>query len=303
MSAKRVIIVGLKVVALAVILTVCFMVASAIAMPGVSGPASGAEPSAVDTGGVIVALLVASLLQAAVLSYIILRSRWTGWKLMGAIFLAFYGLNTVVAQIESLVYLRSQLPQGMVPRLFLMGAIVAGLFSPLAVLILGKMRRKAEVQEPNLRLVMPWGEWVWKLAAIAVAYEILYYGFGYFVAWRNPAVQAYYGGTDPGNFFAQLAGIWRSTPWMFGFQAFRGMLWTAFALPVIRMLRGRRWEVALAVALLFAVWSAQLLLPNPYMPAEVARTHLIETVLSGLVFGAVVGWLLGRRETSPGELA
>lgn len=313
MNAKRIIIVGLKVVALAIILTVCFMVASAIAMPGVSAPAagtesgvpapgSGAEFSAVDPGGIVLVLLVASLLQAAVLSYVILRSRWTGWKLIGAIFLAFYGLNTVIAQIESLVYLRSQLPHGMVPRLFLMGAIVAGLFSPLAVLILGKIRLIAAPQEPNVRLVMPWGEWAWKLAAIAVAYEILYYGFGYFVAWRNPAVQAYYGGTDPGSFFAQMAGIWRTTPWMFVFQAFRAMLWTGFALPVIRMLRGRRWEVALAVALLFGVWSTQLLLPNPYMPAEVARTHLIETLLSSLIFGGVVGWLLGRSRSSVGTL-
>jgi hypothetical protein len=309
MGAKCLTILTLKVIALGIILTVCFMVASTIA--GISAPgassavpaqASHAEPAATDAGAVLLALLVTSLLEAAVLSYIILRSRWSGWKLVGAIFLAFYGLNTVISQIESLVYLTTHLPQGMVPRLFLMGVFIAGPFSLLAVPILGKMRRKDTPQEPNLRLVMPAWEWVWKLAAIAVAYEILYYGFGYFVAWRNPAVQAYYGGTDPGSFFAQIASIWRTTPWMFVFQAFRAMLWTAFTLPVIRLLKGRQWEVALAVALLFGVWSSQLLLPNPYMPEAVARTHLIETLACNLTFGAVVGWLLSRHHSSLRDL-
>jgi hypothetical protein len=238
------------------------------------------------------ALLVASFLETAVLTYIVLRSRWEGWKLVGAIFLAFYGTMTIVAQIESIIYLPRQLPPGMIPKLFVMGAIVAGLFSPMIVLILGRMKRELTPQVTNLRLVMPPGEWAWKLAVIAAAYVILYFTFGYFIAWKNPAVQAYYGGTDPGNFFAQIAGIWATTPWMFPFQACRAILWTAFALPVIRMHKGQSWEVGLTIALLFAVWSSQLLLPNPYMPEAVARTHLVETASSNFIFGWLVGWLL-----------
>jgi hypothetical protein len=257
----------------------------------------------VDAAATLPALLAASLLEAAVFVYLILRSRWTGWKLVGAIFLAFYGSNTVVTQIESLVYLPHLLPPGMIPQLLVMGAILAGLFSPLAVLIMGWMRRgmRREVtpQAPNARLANRPGEWAWKLTAIAGAYLVLYYAFGYFVAWKNPAVRAYYGGTDPGSFLAQLTWIWDTTPWMFPLQALRAMLWAAFTLPVIRMHRGQPWEVSLAAAALFAVWSVQLLLPNPYMPEAVARTHLIETLLSNFIFGAVVGWLLSRHRASP----
>jgi hypothetical protein len=301
MSGKTIIIVGLKVIALTIILTLCFMVAGAISMG--SEPVAGAadESSSADGGSVLLPLLASSFLQTVVFTYIILRSRWTGWKLIGAVFLAFYGLHTVVAQIESAVYLSTQLPPGTVPRLFVMGAIIAGVFSPVAVVILGKVRRKETPQVRNLRLVMPASEWVWKLVAIAAAYLVLYYAFGYFVAWRNPAVQAYYGGTDPGSFFAQMAGIWRTTPWMFAWQAFRAMLWVAFVLPVIRMHRGQPWEVALAMASLFAVWSGTLLLPNPYMPEAVARAHLVETACSTFIFGLVVGWLLSRRHPSEHE--
>jgi hypothetical protein len=298
MSAKSIIILGMKVIALTIILTLCFMVAAAISFG--SEPVAGAvdESSPADGGSALLPLLASSFLQTVVFTYIILRSRWTGWKLTGAVFLAFYGLHTVVAQIESAVYLPSQLPPGMIPRLFVMGAIIAGVFSPAAVLILGKMRRKETPQARNLRPVMPASEWVWKLVAIAAAYLVLYYTFGYFVAWRNPAVQAYYGGTDPGSFFAQMAGIWRTTPWMFAWQAFRGLLYAAFVLPVIRMHKGQPWEVALALASLFAVWSGTLLLPNPYMPEAVARAHLVETACANFVFGLVVGWLLSRRHSS-----
>jgi len=296
MSAKKIATCGLKIIALTLVMLLSFTVASIVS--GISTPSAGAEPPPVDAGGTSLAMLVVSLLETAVLAYVILRSRWSGWKLVGAIFLAFYGLNTVVTQIESFVYLSHQLPAEMIPRLFAMGAIMAGLFSPLAVLILGKMRQGPAPQTSNPRQGLPPREWAWKLAAIAVAYVILYYVFGYFVAWKNPAVRAYYGGTDPGSFFAQIAWVWSTTPWMFPLQAARAMLWTAFVLPVIWMHKGRPWEVALAIALLSAVWSSQLLLPNPLMPEPVAKAHLVETALSNLIFGWLVGWLLSRRHSS-----
>jgi hypothetical protein len=39
------------------------------------------------------------------------------------------------------------------------------------------------------------------------------------------------------------------------------------------------------------VWSLMLLLPNPFMPREVALTHLVETITSNFIFGWLVGWL------------
>ena len=300
MNVKTIFILCIKVIALTIILVICFIVASILS--GVTTSSTGPETQSVDPGMVLLTLLVASLLQTTVLAYLILRSRWSGWKLIGAVFLAFYGLNTIVAQIESVVYLPFQLPPGMVSKLFIMGAIVAALFSPVAVLILGKMRQILTPQDPNPRLVMPTSEWLWKLTLIMIAYLMLYYTFGYFIAWKNPAVQAFYGGTDPGSFVAQLGKIWTATPWMFPFQALRATLWTAFALPVIRMHKGQSWETALAVALLFAVWSSQLLLPNPYMSEIVAQTHLVETASSNFIFGWLVGWLLSQHHSSLHDL-
>jgi hypothetical protein len=182
------------------------------------------------------------------------------------------------------------------PRLCLMGALIAAPFSVLAVLILGKRNSVTAGLQPSPRLVMPAGEWAWKLGVIAVAYVILYFTFGYFIAWRNPAVREYYRGIDEGGFAGQIGRVLRDTPWLIPFQILRAMFWVALAAPVIRMLKGQWPETALAIGLLFAVvMNAQLLLPNPYMPEPVRMAHLVETASSNFVFGVFIGWLLTKR--------
>ncbi len=279
----------LRVIVLTIILFICFAVAG-----GVIGQL-GSSQTPEQAGGATVALLTVCFLNTVVLTHIIVRSRWAGWRLIATVFFVFYGVTTFMSQIESAVFITS-LPSGMLPRLFLMGALIAAPFSVLAVLILGKRKTDTVNTEPNRRLVMPTSEGAWKLAVIALVYLVLYFTFGYFIAWQNPAVREYYGGTDPGGFFAHMGTVLENTAWLFPFQILRAMFWTVLALPVIRMMKGKWQETALAIGLLFAVvMNAQLLLPNPYMPEAVRITHLIETASSNFIFGFLIGWLLTPR--------
>lgn len=297
MNARKVLAVFLKVIILSVILAVCISVGGVVS--GIGRLAPAAPPAAVEPGKLMQMLLLSCLLQAAVLSFLILRSRWSGWKLVGAVFVAFFGASNLVAAVEAAVYLPTQLPSGMVPRMTLMGMISAATFAPIAVLLLGKMRRGEQAEITNVRLVMPPVEWAWKLLTIALGYLAVYFSFGYFIAWQNPDVRHYYGGTDPGTFLRQIAAVWSNTPWMFPFQMMRAMLHTASALPVIRMLKGKPRETALAVALQFSILGGvQLILPNPFMPELVARTHLVEVLTSNFLFGYCVGWLMSRSHSS-----
>jgi hypothetical protein len=290
LSLRPIAILGVKLIVLSVFLFVCFGVASAIALPSETAQDSAGDPSAAA-----IALLAVCAMNTAVLAYVVLRSRWSGWRLVATVFLALYGVTTVMSQIESAVFI-TRLPQGFLPRLFLMGAIVAGLFAPAIVFTLGKWREPATRDEPasdtTTAATTPFG-WAWRLAAIAVVYVALYFTFGYFVAWRNPAVLEYYGGSDPGSFLAQMRNVLRDTPWLPAFQVLRAAMWTLIALPVVRMTKGKWWEAGLAVSLLFAVvMNSQLLLPNPYMPEAVRMAHLAETASSNFLFGWVVAWLL-----------
>lgn len=302
MNLKAAVILGAKVVALTIILLICYFVAAIVS--GLSSPSAnaGSQPPSVDAGASLLSVFLVLLFPTVVLTRIILRSRWYSWKLMGAVFIVFYGVNTVLAQVESVIFLPNILPPGTIPKLFIMGAIMAGVFTPVAVLLLGKMKGGVASPTSDQPSPMPLKEWLWKLTVTAVIFMLLYFVFGYFIAWKNPLIQDYYGAKDAGNFFAQLAWIWANTPWMFPFQAFRGLLFALFTLPTIRMLKGPSWEVGLTVGVWLIIWSGQLVLPNPYIPAAVARIHLIESVPYHFIFGWLMGWLLSRHHASLRDL-
>jgi len=288
-SLKAAIFVLLRVVAATIVLFICYAVAG-----GVVGQ-QGSSQTAEQSRAAGLTILAVCLLQTIVLSHLIIRSRWNGWRLMAAVFFVFYGVATFMSQIESVIFL-TRLPSGMIPRLFLMGVVIAAPFSILAVVILGKRKAGSVDAQQNSRLVMPASEWAWKLAVIAFSYLILYFTFGYYIAWRNPAVIEYYRGVDEGSFLAHMRTVVRNSPSLIPIQIGRAICWVVIALPVIRSLKGRWSETALSLGLLFSVvMTAPLLLPNPYMPEPVRMAHLVETASSNFIFGVLIGWLLTGR--------
>jgi hypothetical protein len=267
-------------------------------MPDMSLAQPGPIPSPLD-------FLVVSAGHAAVVMILILSSRWVSWKLSLAIFLAYFGVTTVMAQIETAYFLTGlTLPPGLLPRLVEMGLLNAVIFIPLAVVILWRVRKGQIDSSPNKRLVMPLRQWVWKMAAIMPIYLLLYYSAGYFIAWQNPELVAFYGGTDPGSFFAQMLSIFQNDPWLTPFQMMRSLLWVLFVLPVVRMTRGGAWWTAVVVGLLLAVpMNIGHILPNPLFPqASIRLSHLIETGSSNFVFGSTITWLFHRSHRSLADL-
>lgn len=282
---KALIITAIRFLAVAILHFVCFVVVSGALL------STGSEqPAPSEASATLLTLFIVSLITAAVWTYVILRSQWSGWNLILTVFIVFFGVSTVMSQIET-AYFVTRLPPGMLPRLFLAGLIIAAVFAPLAVVILGKARSQTHETSEQVRL--PISTWILRLFLIVIAYLILYFTFGYFVAWRNPAVREYYGGSDPASFISHIASLLRNEPMLFLLQAVRALLWTALAVPVIKMTPGDWWRAGLAVALLFGVFmTAPLLLPNTLMPAEVRMAHLLETASSNFLFGWLIVLLL-----------
>ena len=275
---------------------VCFMISTTL-LP--SDPNTQLTPEQISAAGI--AILVVAVSNSLAIAIAIRRSRWHGWKLAGAIALIFYGVYTFLAQIETLAYpaAAAQMPTGMVNALFISGLALAIPVSLLAVLVMGKARKSAEADPPNSHLNMPMKEWIWRFVTLAVLYPIIYYVIGYYVTWRNPAAQTFYGGTDPGNFFAQMRNVILTTPSVFLLQPVRALLWTAISIPLIRMHKGGMLETALTLGFLFAsLGGFQLLFPNPYMPEVVMRLHLSEVSLQNFCFGVAVGVIMLWRAES-----
>jgi hypothetical protein len=235
-----------------------------------------------ETANTLGPLLIALFFQAAVLSHIIIRSRWAGWKLIITVFAVFFIVNTFLSQIETVVFLHhfaELIPVEAIPRLFFQGLIITAIFSPLAVLIHGKVKA---VEEDSMKGAKPlpeyWWEWLWKLIAIGIVYMIIYLLFGRFVFMplAGPAFDSYYGTLPP-------------AAWLPFFQILRGIIFAAAVIPVIRMLKGQWWESGLAVALIFSILMGLLLIiPNPFMPDAIRKSHLVEVTSSNFLFG----WIL-----------
>jgi hypothetical protein len=197
----------------------------------------------------------------------------------------FYGVTSLMVAIEA-IYLPETLPSDLVVRLVVNGAITAALFAFSVVLIHGRMKRGKEPQESNSRLVMPWTQWIWKLALIGLSWVVLFILFGALVflplaGQLAPAVLDEYASLE-------------MPAWVLPFQALRAMLWAVLALPVIRMMKGPWWETGLAVALAFALLMGGNLLRPTDMQIGLQAAHLVEVFGENLVFGWVIVWLLHR---------
>lgn len=300
MPARKVIVIGLRILAVCLLFAVCFAIGGALA--GVARIAQAVPPVRETPTQLLLPFLIFCLCVGVVVSYLILRSSWHGFLLVMVVFFAMYGISTVVTQVESIFFLSAKLPHGMVRALFLQGLIAVALFAPLAVLILGKWRTPSSAIVGPAPSRLSAFSLTWRIALLVAAFIFLYMFFGYYVAWQNPELRKYYGGPNWPTFLAALKGNWQGLRWIYLLAAFRALLYIAFMYPLIRMLRAARWESALAAALFLACWTTGLLLPNPLMPASVAHSHFWETLGFSLVFGTLLGWLLGKTIPS-GQLA
>jgi len=282
---KAAVVFALRVLVLTLVLIIVLMIAT-----NVAGMAQAPLPSAQAAASLLRPLLAYAFLVSLVTAWIIQSSRWRGLKLIAALVFTFYGLMTIISQIESITYLRAKMPPGLIKNLFVMGGIAVVLFVPLAVLIMGKIRGPEQTQAERVLTLKGQAA---RFGILAIVYVGLYYLFGYYVAWQNPEVRLYYSGTtELKSLYQVMRAAVTETPWMLPLQFGRGLLWALFAYPVVRMLNTRRIETAGIIAALCGVWSFVLLTPNPLMPASVAHSHFWETLWSDLLLGAIVGWVL-----------
>ena len=288
MNIKKFFTTALRLFGICIAMIVSFVVAAGIANPGAASSSQSAEEAA-QAG---MALLVVCIVNALLLAYPISRSRWHGLKLVGAILLVFFGIQTFMSQIETMFFGSAfNISSAEMRSIILSGFLTAVFFSFLAVLIMGKMRKPKEEEAPIAPFEMSTKGWALRLLLLPLAYIVLYFLFGYFVAWQSPDVRELYtGSTAIEPFFTHLANIFQGDATIIPFQFVRGLMWIGLAFVILRMMKRGAWEKAIVVGLLFGLLiTTQLMFPNPYMPAPVRLAHFIETSTSTFLYGALVG--------------
>jgi hypothetical protein len=314
MKISKIVSAGARVLAVCLVFALCLIAGTLISGMNRAGqnaqassPASSASaaarsnsvpsPAAAQSpNGILVPFCIYCLCAGAAISLMILRSRWSGWKLSLAMFAAVYGFSCVVNAIDAEAFLSGRVFPELIRGWLLQSAITAALCAPFSVFILGKWRTEQPEFEtppwPGIRAAL------WKTAVIVVAFVFFYMFFGYFVAWRNPALRLYYGGPEYVSFLDALKGNLLRTPWIYPLAAFRGLLYLAFAFPLVRMFRGSRWQSSATLAFFLSAWTTALLLPNPIMPPTVAHSHFVETLGFSVVMGVLMGVMLAETESA-----
>ena len=259
--------------------------------------AAGAEPPPDDQLRLIfLGLFLISFVNVVITTFIIRSSRWYGWRLAGATAFALYGAATFLSAIEAVYYAPAlgssyQEVGGILPTILLPNLIVFAIFMPIAVRVLGKWRADEGEMVTERPFFSP-QQWIIKGTAVAILYYLLYLTFGFFVAWRNPELQAMYSaGADNA-----LLMVWGVIP----LQLFRGLLWVLFTLPVIRLARVQPWQLALLIGLLCSLpMSVPLFMPNELMPdASVRLSHFYEITASNFLLGMTLAWFFHRSHRS-----
>lgn len=259
------------------------------------------EPGLVSQG---VGTLLLGIINTVLIVALIVTSRWHGWRLALSLAFAYYGSFTFITQIETWYFLSElTVSPELLPRLFIMGLSVPFIFIPLAVLICKKWKIKDGTVH-NCSKIMPLKQLLVKLGVIAVIYLIIYWLAGYYIAWQNPELRAFYG--SPGEiepFFAHTLATIQNTPGLILLQLGRGILFAIIAMPVIMGSKVKPWATALLVGSLLAIPHLGHILPNPLMPiASVRLSHMLETFTSTFLFGLIIVWLLHRRHSGLRDL-
>ena len=140
-----------------------------------------------------------------------------------------------------------------------------------------------------------WG----KFGVIAVLngliYMVVYFIFGYFVAWQSPELRLFYSGsTEMISFSEKLLDNFRTSPVIYPFQWMRGVLFTFSVLPLLRMRWKHKYDYFVGVVLVFLCAAVVLVIPNFLFPDAVRWTHFVEMFGSMLLFGVLTGVLTKR---------
>lgn len=211
-------------------------------------------------------------------------------KRFGIILLLLFGLQFFMSQNESWYFKDAvgMSERGILQTVF-GGLLLALGFSALLVFSTRKAASGVVVKN-RLTLIS------WNLVILAfVIYPLIYFLAGHFVAWQFPAIRQYYTGEALNRgFIFQFKDYLQDG--LYFFQILRGALWILIAWPFLQHFQGSRFKASWVLGILFSVLHCtQLLLPNPYMPAEVRYAHLLETASSVFLWGFLVAWVFVQK--------
>jgi hypothetical protein len=275
-------------IALYIIWITSMAIAESIITSGLKTPEGAETRSAV-------LLLVICLIHVIILYIMLLSTKWRGIRITIVVFLLLFFIQYFLSMVEALWFNNAlDMPVSGIKNILLSGFIMSFIFSPLLVLISGKMTKGKDILAPGIN----WTEiisipfLIKTLILIVVFYPVIYNLAGYYIAWQFEAVRIFYTDSSDIEPFGYML-LENIKSGLYAFQIIRGFLWLMLALPVFYMVDGSYVKKGIIIGLLFAaLMNVQHMLPNPYFPREVSFAHFIETFLSNFLWGFSIAWII-----------
>jgi len=220
-----------------------------------------------------------------VVMYITLNSlKFKGWKLFLAVSISFFGLFSVMNEIEILWFIEAF-------PLFTVTDVVKMLFTYLLLYgvtaLVGTLLVKGFKKEEEERaIVFDAGHSGWKIGLFVILYPLFYYACG-FIAWAFPATRELYSGWAVSS---------EPTYVLLLFNVFRGSLWFLFSLPILLGIKTKKQAFWLFPIILVMATAGALIIPNAAMPAMVRLAHGIELTFSMTIIGIFMVWFFLREK-------
>ena len=227
--------------------------------------------------------------------FVIRNSTWKRLKLMGGVIVVFFCVSIAMTQIETLFF-ADAFPLLTKRDIFLI-AVANGVPIFAAVpLSMWLFRSSSAEGIPEYNTGFPRiGRLFPGLVLIGLLYLIIYFVFGYFVAWQEETLRVFYWGqSDIDGFLNNLVANFRRNPWIFPFQFIRGILFGLIVLPLMAMLKDRPSIKLTGLVLVMLSAGNALIIPNPLFPDTVRWAHFREMMSSMFLF-AIVLWFVYDR--------
>ncbi len=279
----------LKIIALSLLMAFLWVVGVIMAqsMLQVEVGESGDEGSSL-----LLLMLLCCLLQVLVLHGYLINTRLAIWERFWVVSAILVLLQFLLPQVESWFYLS----ENIMPLMLILATTLGGIFMSLVfalVTIFAYPDHNQTVKAPILPSTVKDLQVAFLTGVLL--YPLIYFLAGYFIAWQNPDLRAYYSGDrELISFFQIMQKNFLSGSVLL--QTIRGVIWALLGVSLIKSLsevsRNKQYRI---IGVLFAVISsAQLLLPNPYMPESVRWSHLLELLVSTSIWGILLVWVYSR---------
>ena len=238
------------------LLTIVYFIVNAIM--GVVLPLSSDMMAAMtpqDQAAFMPIFLLKVFLNIVVMYLVLTFSRLKGWKLFLGVWMAFWGLVSVLNGIE-LYWYNEAFPLFTyldVTKMLIISLIAYGITTLVAVWLVGGFKR----EEIEKQTTFDAGQYGWKVLIFCLAYALFYYCCG-FITRLFPAAVAFYAGwaTTMEPLYILLL-----------FNVFRGALWLAFSLPILLGAKTRKVAFWLMPLMLFNGTAMEHILPSAVLPS------------------------------------